>query len=350
MAIKKDQEQTLKQFARRITQAPPPITPVRGWTGPMPSPSAIPEQRQKPHVPITGTELMKELSVGWEAIFDWAEQGLLLPYKPKQDEIKWFVENMLDNLRRHYTQQEREDVYFSGWLYHPNDVAGFKTQYPDIIDRWQGKIVSKEAVPNPATTPPAPAKTAAANFLRREGDVWNIGFMGQPAKGLTHRNGFSFIAHLLQRPGESIKDSVLDQIVSGMGPDSSGPEDTATSNGLFVAVKGQAVTRKKDQQAIKQKWDELQDELVDAGTERQEDIQEELAKLEPYMNTKQRNFADPNDKKRQSNMTNRLNDAYDAICSKGMREMAKHLKNNIKTDGAYGRYYSGALTWDITLK
>lgn len=203
----------------------------------------------------------------------------------------------------------------------------------------------QDVLPQPAVPTSTPVG-ATDNFFIKKGDGWNLGFMGQIAENVKHLNGFSYIAHLLQRPGESIKDSDLDQIVSGKGSDSSVSEDTAISNRLFVAVKGQAVTSKKGQQVIKQKWDELQDELVDAGMERQEEIQEELAKLEPFMNTKHRNFANPNDKKLQSNITNRLDDAFTAIQKRGLNKMANHLKNNIKTDGAYGRYYSGDLPWD----
>lgn len=81
--------------------------------------------------------------------------------------------------------------------------------------------------------------------------------------------------------------------------------------------------------------------------ERQE-IKKEMDAIMPYL--KKRNFADPNDKKAQGTVKKRLDKAYEAIRKRGMKEMAKHLQNNIKPDGAYGLTYTGAVTWEITIK
>jgi len=42
--------------------------------------------------------------------------------------------------------------------------------------------------------------------------------------------------------------------------------------------------------------------------------------------------------------------AYKAIDKVGMKEMAKHLRSNIKPDDAYGLIYTGSFRWEITIK
>ena len=56
---------------------------------------------------------------------------------------------------------------------------------------------------------------------------------------------------------------------------------------------------------------------------------------------------DPHNKKAQVNIRKRLDCAYKAIGKKeGMKELAKHLQNHIKPDGAFGLSYTGTLTWE----
>jgi uncharacterized membrane-anchored protein YjiN (DUF445 family) len=125
-------------------------------------------------------------------------------------------------------------------------------------------------------------------------------------------------------------------------------EGAAIDEGLQVGSSKQSISSGKERKIYLEKYRELKDKLRDASMEEQEEIKEQMAKIMPYL--KKRNFADPNDKKAQVNMKKRLNTAYKAIRESGMKEMAKHLQDNIKTDDAYGLRYTGDIAWEIIIK
>ncbi len=86
-------------------------------------------------------------------------------------------------------------------------------------------------------------------------------------------------------------------------------------------------------------------EKAESNMERQE-IKKEMNDIISHL--RKRTFADPDTKKAQSNIRKRLKTAYKAIDKAGIKGLAKHLRDYIKPDNAYGLYYSGATTWDIT--
>ena len=171
MTSKKDQEETLKSFIQKhsigkggISKAPPPITPLSGY-GYIPQKTSNPkalEPQKELFEPVTGTELLKKWSVGWEAIFFLASEGWLTPFKPNQLELRRKVEDDSGMLSSVYTQQER-DQYFSQWLYRPRDVEAFEAQHGGTLDRWREKIVSKE---NNKTPQKAETKTGEPRQLK----------------------------------------------------------------------------------------------------------------------------------------------------------------------------------------
>ena len=65
---------------------------------------------------------------------------------------------------------------------------------------------------------------------------------------------------------------------------------------------------------------------------------------------KKRNFSDSNNKKAQSNIAKNLDRAYTNLKNKGLKDLEKHLRNNIKPDGRYGYQYIGNFKWDIEIK
>ncbi|MFH2119849.1 MAG: hypothetical protein ABIJ25_05565 [Pseudomonadota bacterium] len=145
MASKKDQENALREFIKNcpkkgISKAPPPITPLSGYGVTYSRPQKTDRQKEF-FVPITGTELMKKWSVGWEAIFDWERQKILTP-----EQMEWRENYRV--LMSVYTQNDREE-YFAQWLYRPHDVESFEIKYPHIIDEWREKAVSREDIENP---------------------------------------------------------------------------------------------------------------------------------------------------------------------------------------------------------
>jgi hypothetical protein len=72
-----------------------------------------------------------------------------------------------------------------------------------------------------------------------------------------------------------------------------------------------------------------------------------MSKLEPYLKMKERYFADPNDKKVQMTIRNRLTYAYKILNKNKMKELSKHLEKCIKPDGDYSLVYNGAVTWEV---
>ena len=80
--------------ARRISKAPPPITPV-GGLGPtvISRMNEVLHQAGKPIIPITGIELMQRLSLDAAKVIYLAQQGLLHPFFPESfySNINWLM-------------------------------------------------------------------------------------------------------------------------------------------------------------------------------------------------------------------------------------------------------------------
>lgn len=249
-----------------------------------------------------------------------------------------------------YLDEEELRHHDTMWFFSESDFFFKMSEIRTIIKEYTTGLPKDDKalkVAAPKETNENPDPVSAANFFTREGDLWHIGFMGQAAR-IKHLDGLLYIGYLLERPGSS-KDSDLYQAVSGKTQGEAMPEGAAKDADLYADQGAQVIITAKDKQCIQEQWNELNDKLLSAGIEEREEIQEKINKLAPYVNTKIRNFADPNDKKLQSNITNRLKDAYAAIHNKGLKAMAAHLEKHITTDGAYGRYYNGSLPWVITL-
>jgi len=199
------------------------------------------------------------------------------------------------------------------------------------------------------TTIPEPnTPRKPVNFFSREGAIWDIGFDGQ-TKRIQHCDGLLYIVYLLKKPGKSISCIDLYQAGSGKTPDSIMSESAAIDEGLNVGISKQKISDAKTRKICWDEYQKLQEEFPHASMERQEEIQEKIDALIPFLNLKERPFADPNDKKAQVNIGKRLNTAYSAISKVGMEEMAKHLKDHINPDRAFGLSYTGILAWDIVM-
>ena len=78
------------------------------------------------------------------------------------------------------------------------------------------------------------------------------------------------------------------------------------------------------------------------------EIEEEMSQIENAL--KEKTFTEPNAKKAQSNIKQRLGSAYKAIRKAGMKNLANYLEQNIKSDGAFGLRHTGTLAWEIVIK
>lgn len=167
LRIKQFLQQQQPREGKKIPGAPDPITPVGGYGATFSRPSKT-EPQQELFVPLTGTDLMKEWSVGWEAIFDFARQDKMIPYEPEQYNLKIRIKDDFGMLTVVYSPEERQD-YFSRWLYHPNEVEAFEVQHPEIIEAWRRKVVSKQMISipeSPDTPAPTPEQTDPKAFIR----------------------------------------------------------------------------------------------------------------------------------------------------------------------------------------
>lgn len=197
--------------------------------------------------------------------------------------------------------------------------------------------------------PPAPMKTSAVNFFTMRGAFWEVGYKGKTGS-INALNGIRYIITLLKASGKSISCKELYQTAPGNVPNITISEDTAIAQGLHLGSRRQFIGTAKERKICSDEYEKLKNQLSTASMETQEEIREQMAKLEPYLNLKERTFADPDEKKAQANINKRLKTVYEAINNAGMKEMAKHLQDNIKTDDAYGLRYTGNIDWEITIK
>lgn len=186
------------------------------------------------------------------------------------------------------------------------------------------------------------------NSFIKTGEHWEINFNGK-SKIVKSLDGISYIATLLEQPGESISCKELFQLVSGKTPDKVMPKSAAINEGFNIGSSKQAINDKKAKTDYKSAYLKLQNDLSKAESEMErEEIEKEMETILP--NLKGKTFADPNDRKAQVNIKKRLDTAYKTICKADMKEIAKHLQDNIKTDDAYGLRYTGDIAWNIIIK
>ena len=263
---------------------------------------------------------------------------------PKRDEEKEAVIEILLNARYKMEDilelenlQEHEERY--------SDSS--KTEGRSLED------ISKKAIDSTGTMNHLPASTALENFfIKEKGGLWHIGFKGRHAR-IKHVDGLLYIRYLLdplRAPGNSISCSELYANASGKVSNVTISDDAAMDQDMHVGIRKQSTGSGKTRKIALEKYQELKDKLPDASMEEQENIKEQMTQLEPYLNLKERNFSDPNDKKAQANIKKRLDKAYEAISEAGMTDMAAHLHDHINTDDAYGLRYTGAIAWDMTIK
>lgn len=238
------------------------------------------------------------------------------------------------------------------------DDGAWRFNVDELKSYFKSKGLPWLAEPGTPTAPPVPVKTHAVNFFTREGDSWHIGFEGQDAR-VKHLTGLSYIGYLLKEQGTPISCRYLYQAASGKTPVKLMSEGAAISEGLNIGSSKQAIGDPKIKAQYISEYMELENDLLKINDLPYEDrtpedemqkkeIEKKMAEIMPYL--KDRNFADPNDIKAQSNIGKRLNTAYKAIGKqKGMKGMEKYLRDNIETDGNFGLSYTGTLPWEITL-
>ena len=72
-----------------------------------------------------------------------------------------------------------------------------------------------------------------------------------------------------------------------------------------------------------------------------------MAEIEPFL--VERALPDKDTTNSQSAVKKALDRAYTAIRKADMKDIEKHLHDNIKPDGEYSLTYTGSFSWDITL-
>lgn len=202
-------------------------------------------------------------------------------------------------------------------------------------------------------TPPAPQiEPQTGNYFKQNGKHWAIKFENEFAAHVDHVDGLLFIAHILNNPGNVISDQNLYNLAKGT-PLNEGKHkmtiSAAKADGLNIDVSPpQEVNDQKAQIEYIKEYKQLQHDLDNAESDlEKKEIEDRMEELLPFLT--RRNIPKPEDKKAQANITRLLNRAYESIQRENMPELAKYLKDNIKTDD-YGRRYVGPVVWVIEIK
>lgn len=184
-------------------------------------------------------------------------------------------------------------------------------------------------------------------YFQKNGNHWEIKFQNEFAAHLDHVDGLAYIAHILSTKGGGISDIQLYSIAKGGAPEADSNEKTAIENGLYIQAKYQESHDTQAHRKILAKFNQLKIDLENAESilEKKE-IEDDMKDLLSHM--KQRNIGGQEEKAAQANISKRLKIAYSALERGGMKDLADHLRKNIKTAN-YGREYTGAIAWEIIL-
>ena len=258
-----------------------------------------------------------------------------------------------DEFKMVYNDEPIISSYKDEWFFFPKYSD---EKWPDFASEepcWQlfpieslAAIDEVELHNDPAPERENMKRMEVVNYFTRKGDFWEVGYEGkvETVKGV---DGMHYIALLIDRPSVSMSCSELYQLVSGQTPDINMTEDTAIAQDLKRGFGKQYMGNLKIKEICLKESKKLQENLSSASMEEQEDIKEKIAKLEQYLNLKERNFPDPNQKKVQANIRNRLTVAYKILNKNKMKELSKHLDKCINPDGDYSFVYNGAIRWKI---
>lgn len=283
-------------------------------------------------------DAVKELKIKHELTPD--ELRLLIS---KIDNPEHIPDNILERIdsniqREHFDNDAFENgselhEFLSKVIFKAEDVNDYEMQHGI------GKITPD------TETAPAPQ---AENYFKRNGKHWAIKFKNEFAAHVDHLDGFLFILHLLNNPGNAISDQKL--YILAKGPLLNEVKNTMTvseaiANGLNFDTPSQEINDRQAQNEYINQYQQLQRDLENAESNlEKKEIEDEIENLLPYL--KRRNIPNPGDKKAQANMTRLLKRAYERISKENMPELAKHLEDSIKT-GDYGRRYIGSVVWEI---
>jgi hypothetical protein len=223
----------------------------------------------------------------------------------------------------------------------------FRMEDVEVIKKATPELAPEKKESEPQTRKITPC---TENYFRRNSGHWSIRYEGKEIENIDHIDGLHYISLLLNMPGTSISCKKLYQLVSGKTPDIIMSEDAAIAQGLKKGFEKQSIGTGKAREICLKEYKELQDKFPSANMEEQEEIKEKMAKLEPYLNLKERSFSDPNDKKVQMTIRNRLKYAYKVLSKNNMKELSHHLEKFISPDGDYSLVYNGAITWEIIFK
>jgi len=306
-------------------------------------------------IPMTGTEVMKVLSVDAIMLVYLAKEEMLTPFLPK------FHKSYLRALANSSYETVFDKV--KDYTYRKSDVESFRLEYKKYLDELKRQDTAKnrkefnrtqddsggaaspqEAVKN------MPQETKSANyFIHEKGDYWRIIFDGKEVyvKNLV---GLKYIAHLLARKGNAVNSI---ELVHAVNPPEDLPisKNRAEEEGLKISGKSRIVHKDKKVpetlQVLKSKYKELEADLNNAESDlEREEIRKEMKEI--YESTvADKESLDPSNSKAQSGVKRNIKRAINDIERANMKDLADFLKKNIQPDGKYGYIYNGA-PWEVT--
>lgn len=236
------------------------------------------------------------------------------------------------------------------WTFTTADRAAWNQFSSIMVNEGYWDLYPAKEDQAPAAEAVTPVKEEPENYFQRNGNHWAIKFGSEYAAHVDLLDGLFYIAHILSRPGESIADLNLYNLVNCTPraiSDEKSDEKTAISNNLSDQIKYQESLDQQASNDYVKKYKQLQIDLEDAESDlERKEIEEEMNVMIPFL--KKRNLAGQKEKNIQRNITKRLNKAYESLEREGMAKLASHLIQCIKTAN-YSRVYTGGFVWEIFL-
>jgi len=307
---------------------------------------------------LTGVELLQRMEMSISDLIQLIDDGELSVYAPEtivEVECKWVLggakvfpspKSKVKRMDDHLAFFRVEELFFD-----LDDVETWQSYLNyDLIEEEKRAIHSD---PTKQETGPTEQKTteqgAVLNSFTKNGSFWEVCYEGE-TKMIRDLDGINYIVTLLRQPGNAMSCQDLFHSLLVNTLETVMTVNDAIGEGLHTGKVRQSIGTGKQRIICLEEYKKLEAELPEVGMEEQEKIKEKMARLRPFLNLKERNFVDPNDKRVQINIGKRLAKAYEAIRKGKMIKLAEHLQKHIKTDNAYGQIYTGSITWNITIK
>ena len=339
----------------------------------------------------SGNDVMRILNVSADEICSLIQKGLLKPYRRlgnsralnaiyELDRIPGVDKDILESQDlcipfaalplkgiNYYVGLKKEDIgkkiYFQ-----QEEVEQFAQDYGFEVQGTEQTLPSQPQEDQPA--PVRESTATAENYFHREGPSWRIGFQGE--RGTFHDYLYTrCVVMILERKRrESISAAQLVRALNNTGEQlAKTSEVRATSEDIAMDERLSFDSIEKDEEVSAKQISKVEKLLAEKESETdpvvkqeiQDQIDKEVSFLtslnsiasqgadHPMRKPRKRRIDDYHGKKAQNDVKGKLKSAYRALDKGGLKKLAKHLRDTVRTDGSYGFVYRGSeeIVWEI---